>query len=301
MARAIEVIINAGSGSVSETDTERQMHELFAEHGVRANVHLAKSGDEIERLAAKAAAGECEIIVAGGGDGTISAVAAAVYKAGKTLGVLPMGTLNHFSKDLGIPQDVSEAIDVIAEGHTQTIDLAEVNGRIFINNSSIGLYPRIVRSREKQQELGRGKWLAALWASLRMFKLSPFLKVVITVDGKEFLRKTPFVFVGNNEYEIDIYNIGSRIELDTGKLGVYFLHRGGRWGVAVMVIRTIFGRLEQWRDFEIVSTDSVSIRTRRKRVHVAFDGEVEVMNSPLNYRSIPVALKVIVPRPEPEK
>ncbi len=301
MAKVVEVIINAGSGSVTEGEAERDLNELFAERGLRANVHFAEAGDDIESVAAKAADNDAEIIVAGGGDGTISAVAAIVHKAGKTLGVLPLGTLNNFSKDLGIPQDLSDAIEVIAAGHTRTIDLAEVNGRIFINNSSIGLYPRIVRSREKQQKLGRGKWLAALWASLRMFKLSPFLKVVITVDGKEFLRKTPFVFVGNNEYDMDIYNIGRRSELDSGKLGVYFLHRGGRWGVAVMVIRTIFGRLEQWRDFEIISTDEISIRTRKRRMQVAFDGEVEVMSSPLHYRSIPGALKVIVPRPEHEQ
>lgn len=296
----VKVVINSGSGSVLDESVEIA-RTRFAELGLDADILLAEDGSDIERLASEAAKSDAKIIVAGGGDGTISAVAAIAHKAGKTLGVLPLGTLNNFSKDLGIPQDISEAVKVIAEGYTRMIDLAEVNGRIFINNSSIGLYPRIVRSREKQQKLGRGKWLAALWASLRMFKLSPFLKVVITVDGKEFLRKTPFVFVGNNEYDMDIYNIGRRNGLDTGKLGVYFLNRGGRWGVAVMVIRTIFGRLEQWRDFEIISTEEIQIRTRKRRLQVAFDGEVEVMSSPLHYRSIPGALKVIVPRPEPEQ
>ena len=301
MGPSIEVIVNASSGNSFADDFEQRLREHFITVGIKANPHVARNGADIGKLARQAAESDAEIIVAGGGDGTISSVAIEVFKAGKTLGVLPLGTLNNFSKDLGIPHDLSEAIDVIAAGNTRTIDLAEVNGRIFINNSSIGLYPRMVRKREKQQRLGRGKWLAALWASMRMFKLSPFLKVRIRMDDREFLRKTPFVFVGNNEYDMDIYNIGRRNALDAGKLGVYFLHRGGRWGVIMMLVRTVFGKLKQWRDFEIVSTDEIEIRTRRKRVHVAFDGEVEIMRSPLVYKSIPGALKVIVPRAKAEK
>ena len=291
----IEVIVNAGSGSVLEGETERSLRERFIAHGVPATVHLARSGDEIERFAREAAEGQAEVIVAGGGDGTISAVAAEVHKAGKILGVLPLGTLNNFSKDLEIPQTLGGAVKVIANGNVIAIDLAEVNGRIFINNSSIGLYPRIVRDRVKQQRLGRGKWNAALWAALRIFRISPFLKVKIKLDGKEFLRKTPFVFVGNNEYEMDLYNIGRRPKLDEGKLSVYFLHHGGRWGVILLLFHTLFGRLRQWKDFEEVNTDEVLIEMRKKLMTVAFDGEIGVLKTPLHYRIRPLALKVIVP------
>lgn len=295
---AIEVIINSGSGSVLAGETERSLRERFIAHGIKANVHLAETGGEIVRLAAEVANGESEIIVAGGGDGTISSVANEVFRAGKILGVLPLGTLNNFSKDLGIPQSLEGAIKVIAKQHVERIDLAEVNGRLFINNSSIGLYPRMVRDRVEQQRLGYGKWRAAFWAWLRIFRLSPFLKVCIKLDGKEFLRKTPFVFVGNNEYEMDLYNIGRRPKLNDGKLSIYFLHREGRWGVTVLVFRTIFRRLKQWRDFEAVSTQEISISTRKKRLLVAFDGEVATMQTPLRYRILPKVLKILVPQPE---
>jgi diacylglycerol kinase family enzyme len=294
MAR-IAVIINKGSGSVSE-ETESQLRTVFGGPDVDAYVQFVDGGREFHRAAAEAAAGESEVIVAGGGDGTISTAAAEAFRMDKTLGVLPLGTLNNFSKDLGIPQDLAGAVDVVLNGSTRLIDLGEVNGRVFINNSSIGLYPRMVLRRKKQQRLGRGKWLAAFWASLRMFKLSPFLKVAIHIGGRQFLRKTPFVFVGNNEYDMDIYNIGRRKALDRAELGVYFLHRGGRIGVIALLIRTVLGTLEQWRDFEIVMTDSITIRTRRRRLHVAFDGEVEVMRSPLVYKTLPAALKVIAPK-----
>jgi YegS/Rv2252/BmrU family lipid kinase len=294
MARPIEVIINAGSGSVLGEETAQRLRDRFIEQGVPANVHFASSGSDVGSLA-KRAVDHADIVVAGGGDGTISTVAVEVARARKTLGVLPLGTLNNFSKDLGIPQDLSGAVETIVAGESKLIDLAEVNGRVFVNNSSIGLYPKIVLRRVEQQRLGRGKWSAAFWAALQMFRLSPFLKVRIELDGKTFLRKTPFVFVGNNEYEMDLYNIGRRVALDEGELSVYFLHRGGRWGVTLLLFHTLFGRLRQWKEFEEVSTDEITIQTRRKKLHVALDGEVREMQTPLCYRIRPRALKVIVP------
>ena len=295
MARKIEVIINAGSGSVLGDETSDSLRDRFIEHGLPPTIHFVRSGSEIQALASQAAE-RADIVVAGGGDGTISTVAIEVANAGKTLGVLPLGTLNNFSKDLGIPQDIFESVRTIATGDVKVIDLAEVNGRIFINNSSIGLYPRIVLRRVEHQRLGRGKWNAAFWAALQMFRVSPFLKVRIELGGKSFLRKTPFVFVGNNEYEMDLYNIGRRTSLDEGELSVYFLHRGGRWGVMLLLLRTLFGRLRQWKDFEEVNTDQITIQTRKKKLHVALDGEVVTMMTPLVYRTRPRALKVIVPK-----
>lgn len=298
----IEVIINAAGGSFVEGETEQKLKNAFAASGLEANIRLAKTGEQIGEFAEAAIKSNAEIIVAGGGDGTISSVAAFVSNTVKTFGVLPLGTLNNFSKDLLIPQDIDEAVKIIAGGNIAEIDLAELNGRVFINNSSIGLYPKIVKDREKQQErLGRGKWRAAFWATLKMFRVSPFLKVGIVVDGKFFLRKTPFVFIGNNRYEMDLYNIGRRPTLDQGKLSIYFLHRGGRLGVIRLLFRTITGRVKQWKDFEEVLAEDVSIQTRRKRMHVAFDGEVSVMRTPLKYQILPKALRVLVPKPETEE
>lgn len=298
----IEVIINAAGGSFVEGETEQKLKNAFAASGLEANIRLAKTGEQIGEFAEAAIKSNAEIIVAGGGDGTISSVAAFVSNTVKTFGVLPLGTLNNFSKDLLIPQDIDEAVKIIAGGNIAEIDLAELNGRVFINNSSIGLYPKIVKDREKQQErLGRGKWRAAFWATLKMFRVSPFLKVGIVVDGKFFLRKTPVVFIGNNRYEMDLYNIGRRPTLDQGKLSIYFLHRGGRLGVIRLLFRTITGRVKQWKDFEEVLAEDVSIQTRRKRMHVAFDGEVSVMRTPLKYQILPKALRVLVPKPETEE
>lgn len=301
MPQPIEVIINAGSGSVESEETKRRLAELFEENGVEARIHLAKNGKEIVRLAKEFADGEAEIIVAGGGDGTINAVATQILNKNKILGVLPLGTLNNFSKDLQIPQNIEEAVRVIAENQVKTIDVGEVNGHIFVNNSSIGLYPNIVKRREKQQRLGRGKWSAAFWAALKILRRSPFFAVRLETEEETRIVKTPFVFVGNNEYEMDFFNIGRRAKLDDGKLSVYFLHRSGRKGLFLLILRTIFGRLRQTKDFEAINVEEITIETRKKRILVAFDGEVEMLETPLLYKIHPKALQVIAPNKIEEK
>lgn len=295
MPPPIEVIVNAGSGSVECQVIERRLTELFEENGVTANIHLAQSGAEIIGLTKKVVKTDAQIIVAGGGDGTISAVASELAGTDKTLGVLPLGTLNNFSKDLQIPPDLEGAIRVIAENHVQQIDVGEVNGRIFVNNSSIGLYPHIVKRREKQQRLGYGKWRAAFWAALKMLRRSPFFAVRLETGENIRIVKTPFVFVGNNDYEMDFFNIGRRTKLDDGKLSVYFLHRSGRKGLFLLVLRTIFGRLRQTHDFEEINIEEITFETKKKRLLVAFDGEVEMLETPLRYKIYPKALCVIVP------
>jgi diacylglycerol kinase family enzyme len=294
-----EVIINAAGGSFVEDNTLGIVEQAFEDAGLNVNIHLANSGEEVSALAERAASGDCEIIVGGGGDGTLALVAQAISSTQKKFGILPLGTLNHFSKDLAIPQDIAAAVKVIARGETKKVDLGEVNGRIFINNSSIGLYPRIVRHREVQQErLGRGKWYDAFLAAVRVFRRSPFYLVRFRFGERSFLRKIPFVFVGNNLYEMDLYNIGSRQSLDNGVLSVYFLHRGGRWGVLELLFRTLIGRLKQWRDFEGMETEEITIDTRKKKIMVALDGEVVIMETPLEYRIVPKALTVIAPEPK---
>jgi YegS/Rv2252/BmrU family lipid kinase len=295
----IDVIVNARGGSFVDGKTGQELKEAFGTSGADAVLHVARDGGEVEQMAEKASNSSSDVIVAGGGDGTINTVAVKVLETGKTLGVIPLGTVNHFSKDLGIPQDVSGAVATISDGHKIKVDVGDINGRIFLNNSSIGLYPRIVRHRnDLQQRLGRGKWYSAFIAALKVFRRDPFFRVQFEIEGKHFSRKTPFVFVGNNEYRMDIYNIGGRSNLTAGRLSVYLLRRGGRWGVIVMLFRTLLGRLRQWKDFETFLTRDIIIDVRKSPVMVAIDGEVSLMETPLRYHILPEALTVLVPRPK---
>ena len=297
----IEVIINAGGGSFIADHTEQQLREAFDLSGLDVNLRFARSGTDVAAMTKEAVESSAEIVVAGGGDGTINTVASSVAEAGKVLGVIPLGTLNHFSKDLKIPQDIPGAIGVLSDNQIRKVDVGEVNGRIFLNNSSIGLYPRIVRRRQVEQErLGKGKWSAAFSAAWRVFLRRPFIIVKIRLRDRIFIRKTPFVFIGNNEYHMDLYNIGSRESLDSGRLSLYFPHRGGRIGVLILLVKTVFGLLRQAKEFETLSTESVTLRTPKERVVTALDGETVVMDSPLEYKIRPGYLRVLVPRTEAE-
>jgi diacylglycerol kinase family enzyme len=198
---------------------------------------------------------------------------------------------------LNIPLDLEGAARNLIEGEAVKVDVGEVNGNIFINNSSLGLYPSIVRHREKQQErLGRGKWFAAAWATLEVFRRYPLFGVRLSADGQEFRRRTPFVFIGNNEYQMDTFNLGARSCLDAGQLSLHLTRDIGRWGLVRLAASALFGRLRESKDFDALCTKEVWIETRRTRVRVATDGEVTVMKSPLHYRVRPAALRVIVPK-----
>ena len=297
MASHLAVIINASSGADDKAAASQRVTEIFASRGLDARISLVRSGSEVVELARRAVRDHARTIVAGGGDGTINAVASELVGTNSALGVLPLGTLNHFAKDLNIPLDIEAAAHNIIEGQVASVDVGEVNGRIFLNNSSLGLYPSIVRRREKQQErLGRGKWPAFLWAALTVLRRYPFLDVRLSTDEREMVRRTPFVFIGNNEYEMENFNVGARACLDAGKLSLYVAQRTGRLGLLRFALRALFGGLRNEKDFDAMCCTQIWIKTRHRRLHVATDGEVTIMDTPLHYRVRPGALRVVVPQ-----
>lgn len=292
----IAVIVNASAGAGCTPEWAERLTGKFHESGMDVVVTLAKSGAQVIEAAQSALALGAAIIVAGGGDGTISAVASVVAGSGAILGVLPLGTLNHFAKDLHIPLELDKAIRNIADGRMARIDVGDVNDRVFLNNSSLGLYPDIVRDREKQQRrLGRGKWPAFFWATVAALRRYPFLNTRLTIDGAEHVRRAPFVFIGNNEYSMEGFKIGTRARLDAGILSLYIGQRTGRLGLLRLALSSLFGRLRQERDFESLTAREIRIDTHHKRLRVSTDGEVAVMATPLLYRIRSAALCVMVP------
>ena len=292
----ITVILNGSAGAGHDAQAANDLHKKFSAHGCQVDITLAGNGEEIIEAAQKAVNDGVPVVVAGGGDGTINAVASVLTGSAAAFGVLPLGTLNHFAKDLGIPLELDEAVRTVAEGRRIQVDVGVVNQKIFLNNSSLGLYPDIVREREKQQRrLGRGKWPAAAWATIAALRRFPFLSVRLSVDGVQHARRTPFVFIGNNEYSMQGLSIGARARLDGGTLSLYVAQRPGRLGLLRFAWRAMFGRLAQERDFDIMLSDRLDIETRHRHLRVATDGEVTIMETPLRYRILPAALTVIVP------
>jgi diacylglycerol kinase family enzyme len=293
---SVKIIISAGAGSGDNNAAVQRLAQIFHDKQIEAEISVAHNGAEVVELAREAVNGPYTAIVAGGGDGTVSSIAAAVINSDKILGVLPLGTLNHFAKDLKIPLDLEAAAHTVIAGDIAEIDVAEVNDRIFLNNSSLGLYPIIVRERQKRQRLGFGKWPAFIWATVQALRRYPFLDVRLRANGESLVRTTPFVFVGNNEYAMDLLNIGVRHRLDRGVLSIYVTHRTSRLRLISLALRAMFGRLRPDKDFLALRSDELKIQTHHKRLRVAFDGEIEVMEPPLQYRLRARALRVIVPR-----
>ncbi|MBP1152154.1 MULTISPECIES: diacylglycerol kinase family protein [unclassified Methylocaldum] len=302
MAARLAIIVSTSAGSDEKKGLEKRLEEFFVSRNRDARIWVANSGDEVPDLARRALAENADLIAAGGGDGTINAVASVLAETGKILGVLPLGTLNHFAKDLGIPLDLEQAAQILVDGTPARIDVGEVNGRIFVNNSSLGLYPSIVHGRETLQDrLEYGKWPAFLWASLSVLRRYAILEARLRVDDRELVRHTPFIFVGNNRYQVEGFNIGARTTLDSGWLWLYTTREIGRLGLLRFGLRALLRSLRKDKDFDMMRTKEIVIEARHSsRLRVATDGEVIVMQTPLHYRIRPGALRVIVPNTKVE-
>jgi diacylglycerol kinase family enzyme len=183
----------------------------------------------------------------------------------------------------------------VAAGHTTQVDVGELNGDIFINNSSLGLYPRIVEYREEQEKMGRHRLLAFGAACLVALRRYPFLDIRLRCEGKDLRLRTPFLFIGNNVYEMEGLRLGHRRRLVAGTLSLYVAHRTGRLGLLRLAMSALVGRLRLNHDMDVFESREVVIDTRRKRIHVALDGEVIRISPPLVYKVLPKALTVVVP------
>ena len=291
--------LHAGGGlGRAWLETHRPAVEAIAAGGP---ITVIENGAQIQAAVEQALALQCDAVVAGGGDGTLNAVASKLVGLPTAFGVLPLGTLNHFAKDAGLPMDPSAALHSIAAGQTTQLDVGEVNGLFFLNNSSIGLYVDMVRDRERQQtRLGRGKWLAFVWATVGALRRWPFLTVTLTMDGHALSHRTPFVFVGNNAYRTEGLQIGQRDGLRGGTLSVYVADRAGRWRLVAVGLRALVGQLRQARDFKDFRATELRVDTGHDHLRVANDGELRRLDAPLHYRIHPGALRVIVPASQAE-
>lgn len=296
----VTVIVNRVSGSADGDDLQSELHALFDAGGCPAEVRMVENED-IGAIVRRAVAGGTRVIVAGGGDGTVSAVAAEVAGTDATLGVLPLGTLNHFAKDLGIPLELKESVETIVAGHAIDVDIAAVNDRTFINNSSIGLYPRLVQEREDRRERhGLGKWGAfalALVATLADYRL---LDLHLEIDGATRRISSPFVFVGNNEYRVEGLALGTRERVDAGRLCLFVAHRAGRLRLLMLTLRALLGGLSKVSDFDSFTATCLRVETGGRSIDVATDGEVTRLKAPLEYTLRSRALRVIVPEERKE-
>lgn len=292
----LDIILNARAGTGSDPASIRA---AFGKHGIAVRFHGGDGAQDLDAQIDAACAHASGCVVAAGGDGTLNGVATRLAGTQVAMGILPLGTLNHFARDLGIPMALDGAVAVIARGHRRAVDVGEVNGRVFLNNASLGLYATMVAHREHiQRRLSLSKWPAmarAAWATLRhphSFEAS------VDVDGAARRWCTPFLFVGNNPYTVQGPALGQRPRLDTGQLSLYVLHPKSRPALLWFVLRALAGKLSRPKDLDALQATQLCVQGQDAPVRVAFDGELDELAMPLHFRSRPRALQVLVPAPD---
>ena len=296
----LAVVLNETAGTLLGTPVARAATEIergFAVFGVTARV-TAAPGAAIEAEIRRAIASNVDAVIIGGGDGTVATAAGLLLGTGKALGLLPLGTMNLLARDLGMPSDLAPAVAALAQGRIRHIDVAEVNGHIFLNNSVLGLYPSLVRARERQRGVsGWRLWpamISAVFKALRYYNL-----IEISVDLGQGPRwvKTPALAVVNNAYRDCSDAFLDRPALDDGHLAVYVANHHTRLGLIRLMSGLVLGGWQSDAELEALTVAELTVtsRHRHRRLRVANDGEVFRLAPPLIYRIHPKALPVLVP------
>ena len=185
---------------------------------------------------------------------------------------------------------------MIAGGSERRVDIAEMNGRTFINNSAVGLYPLMVVDRDAQRKrLGRSKRLAMAVASVRTLMRFGHQRLSLTVNDLAEQVDTPLLFVGNNDYQLALPEPGRRDRLDDGKLCVLVLRKKTRAGFVAAVLRALVGRARPDDMVRLDDVERLRVGSRRSHLTIALDGEVLSVEPPLDYRIRKRALRVIAP------
>jgi diacylglycerol kinase family enzyme len=239
-----------------------------------------------------------KLFIAAGGDGTVHHILQAVVNSEAALAVLPLGTYNHFARDLGVPLDWREALEVALDGDRRQIDCGRINDRFFINNISIGLYPELVTRREAH---GRDypRWKARLFAFYATLRKYQHVDLAVEAEHRSEVIRTHVFMISNNPYDLE--RIGAeapRDRLTEGRLAVYWLPHTSRWRLTRYAARYLAGRVRTIPGFRSFRTLHMRVQASRPRLKVGIDGEVFTLDTPLVITAVPQSVVVKVPRPQ---
>lgn len=300
MARRVFVLLNSGAGTIHDGDAEAvaaSIEEALAAAGHQVEVAMAPGAELQDRLDDRLATDPPEAVIVGGGDGTVSSMAAALCDTGIALGVLPLGTMNLFARSLGMPLDLEKALDALATAEVHKVDLGEVNGRLFTHHVSMGLQPRLVAMREKAHYGSRvGKILATFRALLTVMRRPPRLVVKVTLDGSTFDLTTPALVVSNNLFGPD--HLPYADVLDQGLLGIYICTSRRPGDVAQVTIEALLGHWHARDRVKTLSAKSMTVERRsrrRRRIVATLDGELVTFEGAIEMKIRPGCLAVLAP------
>ena len=304
-ALPVTIILNVGSGHGDPAKVADEIHEGFAAAGREHSVVVAQDAAEVEKqakLAVDAGRTQPRIVVAAGGDGTINLVAGVVLASGLPFGVIPLGTFNYFARDLGIPLDPRAAALAIAQGYVRRVHVARVNGHLFLNNASFGLYRHLLEERERfKQRFGRYKVVAVAAALAALWRYRQIYTLRMELDGKPLTIRTPLLFLGLNSLQLENLDLEIARCTRDGLLAVIALQPTSRWHMIGLALRGALGGLHDSPDLRCFGAAHVEVsQDGRRRTRVAVDGESIDCDLPLHFQVQRDALRVVVPR-DPEE
>lgn len=306
-------VLNAGSGRNDAAGTRALIEGRLAQLGREHHFELIERGRPVAEVARAAVERACRlggVVVAVGGDGTINAAAQATLGSGCAFGVVPQGTFNYFGRTHHISEDAATALDALLAGRPEPVQVGLMNGRVFLVNASLGLYPQLLEDREAfKSQYGRSR-LVALWSGIvtlmrehRQLQLriawraeEPTMPGMTRHDGEVRLR-TPTLFVGNNRLQLEQVGIGEAAVLDQGQLVAIALRPVGTLAMFGLMLRGALGRLGDADQLISLPVHSLTVRPSarygRQRLKVATDGEVLHMRTPIEIRVGPEPLWLI--------
>jgi YegS/Rv2252/BmrU family lipid kinase len=299
--RLISLIINASSGHRMPDFEPIQdvLVRYFTEHGCDVELHITDQFYALPQLTQKIVARHQDkkgIIVVAGGDGTLNAVAQALMHGKTPMGIIPLGTFNYVARALGIPLNPLEAAHTVLNGQHHTIHVGCVNQRIYLNNASIGLYPRLIEQREyDNHRFGRFRFVAKISGFVSLMREQQKLKLKLIVDGQVKPIESPLVFFGNNQLQLQDYRMKLAECAGQGKLAVVAITEVSKVQILKLITRLQLGTFEQAPEVTAFCADSIRIESKARQMKVAIDGEVVYIQTPLHFSVAHCALTVLVP------
>lgn len=291
----IAIIVNAKIHNRNPFE-QKNLDQLAAKYHLTYELYICKPnqiGATIQSLLNKI----FHVFLIAGGDGTIHAAVQKLVDTDIPIAILPVGTFNHFAKELNLINDLAHTFKLIALQHIRQVDVGEVNGQIFINNSSIGFYSHVLKLKEKYQDyFAQNKFLKIIFTAFNIFNVIPIYQLKINIEGEEMMIDTCLVFIGNNYYHLDLTNMGNRAELTGGQLSVYLLKCKSRWQMIRCIFAKIFNTAAKEKYLFETATNHLTIASQSKYINIIVDGELIKLKSPLNYIIHPKKLSVIVPK-----
>lgn len=290
------VILNPGSGRRDDAELAEAVTTALRPRCAEYALRRTRRGGDLVEMARKAVDDGFGVVIAAGGDGTQSAVAGALAGTGAVMGVLPGGTFNYFARDLGVGEELEEALDTILTARIVEIDIGRIENLVFLNNVSLGAYPHILKTRESiYKRWGRSR-VAAYWSVLvALRRLRRPMTLTARVDGRAQRFTTALLFVARSAYQLETFGLDGADAIRDGKFAVLIARAKQPLPLMRSALRLAFGKSAKDSDFDLLITDELTIETPKKNQLVAHDGEKTVMASPLHMKVWHRGLRVLLP------